>query len=308
MPVSKSKRKKVKAASRPPVGPPPFDTADGDMLLGDELADELDTEAATAELWRAGQRFRPEQLDQAQEIAADAWDAPDPHRRLELATRALKICPWCGDAYGVLAADAPPGSDIAVHLWRMALAAAEFALKAEMGEDVFEAYAGEFWGHYATRPYMRARAGLSNALWAFGDREAAVAHDLELLRLNPNDNQGTRYAAAARLLALSRERALEELLQSYADEDVAFFAFARAALSFRKEGDSEQSRQLLANAIAMNRYVPTYLLGRQRMPRTSPDGYSNGSKEEAILYVEMAGDGWKSIPGALVWLSKRARR
>ncbi|MGH6892033.1 MAG: hypothetical protein ACREEP_07230 [Dongiaceae bacterium] len=306
MPVSKSKRKKK--AKSPAIDARLDDPVpDEDALLGDALADELDTESATAEVWKAGRGFRPEQLDKAQELAAEAWDSPDPGRRLELATRALKICPWCGDAYGLLAMGAPRGSDIAVHLWRLAMAAAEFALKAELGKNVFEAYAGEFWGRFETRPYMRARAGLANALIDSGDRDAALGHHEALLQLNPNDNQGLRYSLAGCLLALGREQALADLLAEYEDDDSAFFAFNRAALSFRREGDSAASRALLADALAANPHVAAYLLGKREMPPARIELYAPGSEDEAILYVECSAEGWRATPGALQWLGKRAR-
>lgn len=305
MPVSKSKRKK-KHSPRPVAKA--FDaTPRNELLLGDAIAEELETDAAIAELRAAGQGFRPEQLEEAQDLAFDAWESEDPRRRVELAAAALKLCPWCGDAYGLLAMAAPPNSDIAIHLWRLAVAAAEFALKAELGEDVFETHAGDFWGLLETRPYMRARAGLSHALWDFGERDAALKIDLEGLRLNPNDNQGARYVAACRLLTLGRDRQLEELLQAYPDEDSAFLAFTRAAWSFQREGDSEQSRRLLAEAIDTNPHVPIYLLGRRRMPESLPDFYGLGDEDEAVHYVDMSIEAWRSVRGALTWLSKRAR-
>lgn len=45
---------------------------------------------------------------------------------------------------------------------------------------------------------MRARAALAGTLWRLGRREEAVDHQRELLRLNPNDNQGLRYRQALR--------------------------------------------------------------------------------------------------------------
>jgi hypothetical protein len=144
-------------------------------------------------------------------------------------------------------------------------------------------------------------------LWDFGERDAALAIDLEGLRLNPNDNQGIRYVAACRLLTLGRDRELAGLLDAYPDDDSAFFAFTRAAWSFRREGDCERSRQLLAEAIVTNSHVPVYLLGRNRMPESPPGFYGPGDEDEAVHYVEMSLEAWRCVPGALVWLSKRAR-
>lgn len=304
MPVSKNKRRKTQGQQS---AREPFRLPLGlDEWLGDKMAKELDSEAAIVELRAAGKGFTPEQLGKAQEFVFDAWEASDRRTQLPMAAKALQLCPWCGDAYGLLAMAAPQNSDIAIHFWRMAVAAAEFALKAEMGDDVFERYAGEFWGVFETRPYMRARVGLSNALWGFGEREAAVELDLQTLRLNPNDNQGARYVAACRLLALGRDSDLETLLGEYS-EDSTFFLFTRAAWSFRREGDSAQSRQLLRDAIGANSFVPVYLLGRKRPPEEGPGFYGLGDENEAVVYLEMAAEAWRAIPGALMWLSKHAR-
>jgi len=40
---------------------------------------------------------------------------------------------------------------------------------------------------------MCTRAALAQVLWRLGRCEEAVDHQRELLRLNPNDNQGLRY-------------------------------------------------------------------------------------------------------------------
>ncbi len=297
MPVSKSKRKKKRSAwsAEQSVHQKP----DIDLLLSDAFAKELDTEAAIAELRVARQGFRSEQIERAEPLVFEAWESDNPARRMELAAKALKICPWCGDAYGLMAMGAPPHSDLQLHLWRLAVAASEMALKADLGENVFETHEGDFWGLMETRPYMRARAGLSHALWDFGEREAALAIDLGALRLNPDDHQGVRYIAACRLLMLGRDRELGELFDAYADEDSAFLAYTQALWAFRRDGDSESSRALLAQAIEANRFAAVYLLGRRTMPAELPGFYGEGDEDEAVRYVDMAIEAWRAVPGAL---------
>jgi hypothetical protein len=95
--------------------------------------------AATAALRAAGKGLPLERSWEAQELAFDALDTPNPRRRVELATKALARHPWCGDAYAILADEAPPQSAAETHLRRLAVAAAEFALKAELGPDALEA-------------------------------------------------------------------------------------------------------------------------------------------------------------------------
>jgi tetratricopeptide (TPR) repeat protein len=305
MPVSRSKRNnKLSAVRAAPSGA----VAGIDALLGEESMREFDSAAAIDALFAAGKRVPLDRLWEAQELTFDAYDTPNARRRVEVVKQALARHPWCGDAYGILAAEAPPDTAFAIHLWRLAGAAAEFAIKAELGEDAFETCEGEFWGLLETRPYMRARAGLSNALWRRGEREAAVAIDLELLRLNPNDNQGARYVVADRLLVLGRDQDLERLFEAYPNDGSAFLTYSRALWSFRKDGDSAQSRKLLTKALTSNRHVPDYLLGRKPLPKTELEYYEPGKDSEAVHYAETGVEAWRAIPGALDWLAARVAK
>src|SRR5262249_59617173 len=86
---------------------------------------------------------------------------------------------------------------------------------------------GHFGGLIEPRPYMRAREGLASALWMAGRRDEAIAHLQDMLRLNPNDNQGVRYTLAGWLLAEGRDEPLAPLLEHY-DEGSAHWAHTQA--------------------------------------------------------------------------------
>src|SRR5262249_1996119 len=129
---------------------------------------------------------------------------------------------------------------------------------------------GHFWGVLETRPYMRAREGLATTLWTMGRREEAVSHLQDMLRLNPSDNQGVRYTLAAWLLNLDRDQELAQLLAQYDDEASATWAFNRALLAFRQQGDTPESRELLKSARRRNKSVTKYLLGEEPLSREMP--------------------------------------
>jgi len=237
-------------------------------------------------------------LDRAQELIYDAWEAGTAKRRMALARQALAISPHCGDAYVILAQHAKPGSDSELEFWRQGVAAGEAAL----GKSGFDDYAGHFWGFLETRPYMRARLGLAMVLWRRKERVEAVAHLHEMLRLNPNDNQGVRYILAAYLVELGRDRELAGLLNEYPDDGAAAWTYTAALLGFRRDGDCAASRKLLAEACASNEYVPGYLLGESKMPPRNPDLIGMGDASEAVNFVFEFGKGWIGTPGALEWL------
>jgi len=150
-------------------------------------------------------------LEAAQNVMYDAWDAATKTKRVALARKALRLSPLCADAYVLLAEETARSVPEAIDIYRKGVEAGELAL----GEEAFEHDVGYFWGLLETRPYMRARHGLAQALWAMGEREDAIAHYRDMLRLNPNDNQGIRYLLAACLLEMERDDDLDSLLADY---------------------------------------------------------------------------------------------
>jgi tetratricopeptide (TPR) repeat protein len=237
-------------------------------------------------------------LSRAQDLIYDAFDAPTTQRRIALAQKALEISPLCADAYVLIAEHAAPDFDERLGLYRRAVDAGERAL----GRAAFEEDVGHFWGLLETRPYMRARLGLAQMLWASGRREEAVAHYRDLLRLNPNDNQGVRYLLAACYLELGDDDDLAALLRAYEEDGSAPWAYAAALPAFRRDGDGDRSRKLLAEALDSNQHVPGYLLGERRMPKTLPGLMTMGGEDEAVGYVADYHLAWARTPGALDWL------
>ena len=102
----------------------------------------------------------------------------------------------------------------ALEFYRKGVQAGEQAL----GPKGFKEYAGHFWGFLETRPYMRARAGLAATLNLLGEVHSAISHYQDMLRLNPNDNQGIRYVLAECLMESGDTEALKNLLMRMAAE------------------------------------------------------------------------------------------
>jgi tetratricopeptide (TPR) repeat protein len=172
-----------------------------------------------------------------------------------------------------------------------------------VGPAAFKDDVGYFWGLLETRPYMRARSGLAQALWAAGQHEEAIGHYRELLRLNPNDNQGNRYLLAGCLLALDRDAELTELLDAYGQECTAEWSYTRALVAYRQHGDTAETRTLLQEAATTNSHVPPYLLGRKKLPRTPASYITMGGEDEAQEYARRYAAAWASTAGALEWLT-----
>lgn len=237
--------------------------------------------------------------EKAVELVAAAWEARG-RRRILLARKALEIWPDCADAYVLLGRSAAT-PESAHDLFAQGVAAGERAL----GPEVFRDHVGHFWGLVETRPYMRARQWLAESLCVLGRGEKAVEHFEDMLRLNPNDNQGVRYLLASVLLELEWHDRLTELLDRYKDDDLAEWSYTRTLLAFRLEGDSTEALRWLRQALRANSFVPKYLLGLRPLPFEMPSVYSPGRDDEASVYAFGAIEVWQNTPGALEWLKRR---
>ncbi len=239
--------------------------------------------------------------EKAQGVMYEAWEQTTSRSRIALARKALGMSPLCADAYVLLAEEAARSVEEARDFYAKGVEAGELALRPEG----FAEYAGHFWGFLETRPYMRARVGLALTLLKLGDEDGAMGHFRDMLRLNPNDNQGIRYLLAGCLLRRDEAAALKELLASYEDEGTAFWLYTRALLAFRDGGEGdERAAKLAREAWTANEHVPGILAG-SRPPAPSEEGYiTMGGPDEATEYVRECGPAWHRTPGAVAWLTK----
>jgi hypothetical protein len=129
-----------------------------------------------------------------------------------------------------------------------------------------------------------------------------VTHYRDMLRLNPNDNQGIRYLLMDCLLIPGRDDEAAELIKRYKEDGSAAWSWSRALLAFRRNGDSPESRGALSEAMTDNPHVAPLLLGDKKMPRQLPAYIGMGDKNEAVAYVHGAAEAWAATPDALVWL------
>lgn len=238
--------------------------------------------------------------EQAEELALRAANEIG-RAAMALARKALALWPDCADAYVTLG-EQSRDADAALGFFEQGVAAGERAL----GEEAFTEYAGNFWVEHETRPYMRARFALARHLWAVGRTREAVAHYRELLRLNPNDNQGVRELIVPGMIAIGDDAGAEEVLAHYPDDGLSSTFYNRALLAFRRHGDRERTRKLLAAAIEWNPHVPPYLLEEIDLLAALPETIEFRGEDEAAAYVADSMEAWQSSPGALDWL--RAKR
>ena len=258
-------------------------------------------EGTMSNFFGGGEPSQPSALDEAQQIMYDAWETTTRRQRVALAKKALKLSRDCADAYVLLAEETAKSPDEAIDLYQKGVEAGERAL----GKKAFEEHAGYFWGLMETRPYMRARAGLAQSLWDAGNGDQAVDNYMDMLWLNPSDNQGIRDLLMPCLIELGRDGEAEKLFKRYKEDGMAVWMYSRTLLDFRKTGDSLAAGRSLNAALGENQHVPAYLLGRKKMPRHLPDYYGFGDENEAVMYVYGNKSAWEASPGALEWLAAK---
>ena len=153
-----------------------------------------------------------------------------------------------------------------------------------------------------TRPYMRAKAGLADCLYAKKEVDKAIEIYEEMLELNPNDNQGIRYLLSTLLLSKNDLTKFQSFIENSEEEDCAVWNYNNALYHFKKFGQTAKSDKELQKAYKSNEYVIDYMLGVKEMPSEQPQYIGRGDENEAISYVNGAWSIWDKTPEVLDWL------
>ncbi|KAI1418457.1 hypothetical protein F5Y13DRAFT_149204 [Hypoxylon sp. FL1857] len=137
---------------------------------------------------------------------------------------ACRVVLYCGPAHQRADRPSHKSSCGLVKTAREELAREEAALRARPGdqflsENPFETARGQFWLMTPTRPYLRKRHDLTATLLNIktGDAvEDALEHSLDMLQLNPSDNQGVRGQVPGLYLRLGKDQEAYDFIKWYA--------------------------------------------------------------------------------------------
>ena len=161
----------------------------------------------------------------------------------------------------------------------------------------------DWWIDRATRPYLRAIYGRAMTQWHLGRFSAASKSLEDLLRLNPKDNQGTRFLIPMlHLLAEAPERAAAFFVK-YADKyprDFSEPSFLFGwALTYSLEGKESEARAKYTEGILKNIYMAPMLLELDEPPRSLWLPNDRAEPNYAAEFVESYAVLWDKEPGAL---------
>jgi tetratricopeptide (TPR) repeat protein len=233
--------------------------------------------------------------EKAQDIAWDAWNAPDSESRMALARRAIKTDPECTDAWVIMGQEEEePGKKREYYQ-----KAVDFFRK-QHNAWYFEEKKGGFWGLLETRPFMRALQGLGVCQWNDHDEDDAIRTLAYMLELNPNDNQGIRFILVPWLVIKNRYAEARNLIEKY-DSFPAGFAYTKLLLDIIEGKDEKTIKKDYAAASGYNRHVVKYILGKKGIPRLDQDRISFGGEDEAVSYMldEYGKELWSRFPDAV---------
>ena len=129
--------------------------------------------------------------------------------------------------------------------------------------EIKDAPKGGFWGILETRPYMRALHGLGLTVWKQGRLEEAIGIFKQMLKLNPNDNQGVRYLMGPLYHQMGH---LEEATKWYERNGDDPHNLHNYGLALIQRNKLEKAAKILIFAIFNNPYIAPMLLS-DKLPK-----------------------------------------
>ncbi len=229
--------------------------------------------------------------DKANNLIEEAYNSSFSKGK-KLIAKALKLDPDSADAYNYLG-DIQDDYVEAIRYYEEGMKAG----MRKLGEDFFEKNMGHCWVLIQTRPFMRSKQKLAECLTELEIYEGAFVNYMDLLALNPNDNQGVRYELSTILLLMDELKLFSRLIKDYPDEITAHWTY-NIVLYHLKKQKTLKARKELQKAVESNPHVIDYLLDKKRLPKELPDYMGFGDESEAIVYASKHKQLWKEIKGA----------
>ena len=183
--------------------------------------------------------------------------AADDSEGIKLAYQAMEIDPESVRAYNYLAQHDPDVIKAAALLEK----AINLGEK-QLGDAFFKENKGHFWGITETRPFMTAKYSLARCFEEMGKEKEAIKIYEELLKLNPNDNQGVRDDLSRLYLKHYKYDQFNKLYKKYKEDSTALWLYNYAYFLFKTHGAGKTADEALMEAYQSNKYVirMTYLL------------------------------------------------
>lgn len=143
---------------------------------------------------------------------------------------------------------------------------------------------GYFYGIFETRPYIRGLCTKAQTLVMMGRMRQAKIVCEEILKLNENDNLGSRYLLFAILAYLEEEKELLKLYKKYHEESFMVL-FPVFALNY-KLGNEKKAKEYFDRLNKANSNFVKFINGTLKPGKNITEGYySHGDSSEILMYV-----------------------
>jgi tetratricopeptide (TPR) repeat protein len=239
--------------------------------------------------------------EQAQDLITEAYDK-QLDEAFESAINAIRLDPDCIEAYEFLGnLELFPETAIVYFKYGVDIGRRIFA------NNHFKNSIGNFWMVFETRPFMRCLNSYTDCLIEMKKYHEAISIYEELIKLNPNDNQGVRDQLTLYLLKVYDFNKFRKYDKMYKDDLCAAMSFNRALFTFKTQGASSAARTQLSKAIESNKHVIPILITKN-FDDEIPDTYSIGDKSEALVYCSYAHKIWHDFPDAIRWIKNNNKR
>lgn len=218
-------------------------------------------------------------LDKANEILEKAHNAKSKKQALKLAKQAFEESDECFDAI-IFQSNLEEDSLLRDKILEDGLAYEKKRL--EKNDFFKEDNIGHFFGIFETRPYIRGLYNKAHNLAEDGKIKKAIDVCKEILRLNKNDNTGTRYLLAALYAYIEDEEELKSLYKRYTEENlemlIPFFAL------YYKQENYKKAKEYLNRINKANIYFVEFYKGS--LEEFDPgESYVRGEESEVMLYI-----------------------
>jgi tetratricopeptide (TPR) repeat protein len=216
------------------------------------------------------------------------WWAGNRRRAVTSFRRALELDPQHADAHNHLGI-------VSLEARKLKAAEQHFRAAIDGGQRHLEREGAEVhWGFIENRPYLRGLANLALVLAEQKKWAEALAIHKQMLKLNPNDNQGVRYLIGPECLRGGDDDGAIEAFQKSLHEEVGC-AFGLALAKLRAHGSSAEIGEALLTGFAANRYVAPMLLGETWERLDAFHGTSMAEPEWAHDVIVAQADLWQAV-------------
>lgn len=221
-------------------------------------------------------------LDDAYEILEEAQNAKTKKEAIKLAKKAYEKSSECFDAV-LFQCDLEENGIKRRKLLDNGLETEKNRLTKEKYFD--KENIGHFYGIFETRPYIRGLVIKAEYLLEEGKLRQAKSICKEVLRLNENDNMGTRYLLMAIFATLEEEKEILKLYKKYPEENLEML-FPLFALYY-KIGNDKKALEYLNRVNKCNSNFVKFFNGTIKKSNKVESGYySRGDSSEIFMYLE----------------------